>query len=168
MLQWSAMALSSKRLLHNHNMLTTMVRKRNLSAAVTRLFKNSVVAACRANELRASAAAAAVKSHAAATVKAIMDQMEGVHVELDEYRRDALAAMALQATEALESHQQQLQRQQQQQQFVSSMSTTDSWNATADFLRLKLGDIKVCNSSAQTIVVYAIDFKQDDGLSSPF
>ena len=135
------LARVSKHLARKHNLMKTLLAKQNLSVALSRLFKYSVVTACGGNEQRATAAAAAVKSHAAATVKAIMEQLEVAHVELDEYRRNALIAMTMEAKAAQEGHDR--QQQQQQQLFVSSTISSDSWNATADFVRSKLLDAKV-------------------------
>ena len=145
LLQWRAWSIYTKRLQQTKKRLQNLLDKRSATTALSRMFRFSVATSSAASEERACAAAAAIKTHAAATVKAMMGQLESAHVELDEYRRDALAALALQAHQAHREHhrhnQKQQQQQQQQQLFISGNFASDSWSATADFVRSKLSQV---------------------------
>ena len=110
--------------------------------AISHLRCHSVRALCSSIETRAAAAASAVKSHAEDTVAGLMRQLGSAQQELDDLRREEMIAMAAMTDEvncAYDEH-----RNQQQQLFISSsMSSLDSWGATADFVRAKIAAMTV-------------------------
>jgi hypothetical protein len=139
---WHAIARASRHLLRKHKDLLKRLYVRRAIFAISHLRCHSVRALCSSVEARAAAAASAVKSHAEDTVASLMRQLGSAQQELDDLRREQMIEMAAKTDEvncAYDEH-----RNQQQQLFISSsVSSLDSWGATADFVRAKIAAMTV-------------------------
>jgi multidrug efflux pump subunit AcrA (membrane-fusion protein) len=148
---WRNFVHSTKYLRFKHTILRSITNKQQIRHSLSRLFYNSITNQSNIAQHRAATAAAAVKEHAAQTVKALMQQLETAQLEIDCYRKEAMLSMVSQAEESQFNHQQQRGHQHQHQHqhhhhhhaISSSLSSTDSWNSTADFVKAKLSSLNV-------------------------
>jgi hypothetical protein len=67
-----------------------------------------------------------------------MQQLEVAQLEIDCYRKEAMLSMLSQADDYHQRH-----IHQHQHAISSSLSSTESWNSTADFVKAKLSSLNV-------------------------